>query len=66
MIITEFYTTRKDGVNLFCTYSDRKMKIHKVGTNETYDEAIDIEGCGFEYEETEVPIQKDADIEGTI
>ena len=28
-------------------------KIRKVGTDEVYDEAIDVENCGFTYEETE-------------
>lgn len=53
MIIKEFYGTREeDGVNLFKTYSDEGFKIRKVGTNEVYDEAIDIEGAPFNYEET--------------
>lgn len=32
MIIKEFYKTRKDGVNLYRTYSDNGFKIQKVGT----------------------------------
>lgn len=53
MIIKEFYRTRTDGKNLFRTYSDKGLKIHKVGTDEVYDEAIDIEGMPFVYEETD-------------
>lgn len=51
MIITEFYKSRKDGVNLFRTYSDIGAQIQKVGTDEIYDEAIDVENSGFEYVE---------------
>ena len=35
------------------TYSSDGFQIRKVGTNEIYDEAIDIEGAGYVYEETE-------------
>lgn len=53
MIIREFYSQRKDGVKLFKTYSDKNVYIAKVGTNEKYDVAIDIEKAAFEYAETE-------------
>lgn len=53
MLKREFYMTRSDGVNLYRTYSDEDFKIHKVGTNEIYDEAIDIENASYAYEETE-------------
>ena len=33
------------------------FKIHKIGTNEYYDEAIDIENSPFEYEETTIEIE---------
>lgn len=56
MIKIEFYGERKDGVRLYRTYSDEGVMIQKVGTTEVYEEAIDIEGAGFEYEETDVPI----------
>ena len=52
MIRVEFYITRKDGVNLYRTYSDEGYQIRKIGTNEVYAEAIDIEDSGFLYEET--------------
>lgn len=57
MIVKEFYRTRTDGVNLFRTYSDKGMQIRKVGTDEVYDEAIDIENAPYTYEETEIPTE---------
>ena len=53
MIIREFYITRKDGVNLYKTYSDNGVYIKKQGTDEKYDEAIDVEDADCIYEETE-------------
>lgn len=53
MIIRKFYMTRKDGVNLYKTYSDKGVYIKKQGTDEKYDEAIDIENTPYTYEETE-------------
>ena len=58
MIIKEFYRTRKDGVNLYKTYSDQNVKIQKVGTNEVYSSAIDVEGANFEYTETDNVIEE--------
>lgn len=51
-IIKEFYKTREDGVNLYKTYSDENYMIHKIGTEEIYEEAIDVENAPYEYEET--------------
>ena len=53
MIIREFYITRKDGVNLYKTYSDKDVYIIKQGTGEKYDIAIDVENANYTYEETE-------------
>lgn len=53
MIIREFYTQRKDGVNLYKTFSDKKVYIIKQGTDEKYDIAIDVENTNYTYEETE-------------
>lgn len=53
MIIREFYMARKDGVNLYKTYSDKGVYIIKQGTDEKYDEAIDVEDADCIYEETE-------------
>lgn len=58
MIVRSFYKTRKDGVNLFRTSSDKGMQIRKIGTEEIYDEAIDVETADFKYEETDVPIKE--------
>jgi len=57
MVITEFYRTRDDGVNLYRTYSDsNKMLVRNDGVE--FSEAIDIEGCEHTYTESE----KDIDI----
>ena len=53
MIIREFYAQRKDGVNLYKTFSDTKVYIKKQGTDEKYDTAIDVENAPYIYEETE-------------
>lgn len=57
MVKTEFYRTRKDGVNLYRTYSDANLKIRKVGTDEIYGEAVDVENSGYIYVETDMPIE---------
>ena len=57
MIVREYFSERFDGVRLFKTYSNEGMKIRKVGTSEVYDEAIDIEGAPYEYEETDELIE---------
>ena len=59
MIIKEFYRTRGDGVKLYKNYSDRGVFILKVGTDEKYDTAIDIEDSRFEYTETEEKIDSE-------
>lgn len=51
-IVKEFYKTREDGVKLYRTYSDAGYTIKKVGTDEVYEEAIDVEDASYEYEET--------------
>lgn len=58
MIVKEFYKTRNDGVNLYRSYSDKDKYIKKVGTEELYSEAIDIDGAPYVYEETDIPIEK--------
>lgn len=57
MIKVELYKQRYDGVNLYRTYSDENYKIQKVGTDEIYDEAIDIESSGYKYVETTEKIE---------
>jgi hypothetical protein len=58
MIITEFYTTREDGVNLYRTYSDAGLYIRQE-TGAEYAEAVDVEGSEYIYTETDRPIEDD-------
>ena len=58
-IVKEFYKERKDGVKLYKTYSDENYLIKKVGTEEIYGEAIDVETSNFEYVETEEKIEEE-------
>ena len=51
-IVKELFEIREDGVKLYKTYSDENKFIRKVGTNEFYEEAIDIEDTPYEYVET--------------
>ena len=59
MIVKKYYTKRKDGVKLYKTYSDNNKIIHKIGTNEEYTEAIDVENAPYTYEETDKEIPKE-------
>ena len=59
MIVKKYYSKRKDGVKLYKTYSDNNKIIHKIGTNEEYDIAIDIENVPYTYEETDKEIPKE-------
>ena len=56
MIITEFYETRPDGVNLYKTYSDIGMQIIQKPTNIMYNSAIDIENSPYTYIESDEKI----------
>ena len=58
MIVREFYITRKDGVNLYRTYSDAGLIVIRNDGVE-YDEAIDIEGAPYTYTESDNPIEVD-------
>ena len=58
-IVKELYKTKKDGVKLYKTYSDEGYMIKKVGTDELYEEAIDVEDATYEYEETDEYINSD-------
>lgn len=66
MIVTEFYTERKDGVKLFRTYSDMGLKIRQVETGEIYDEAVDVEDSTYTYEETDTQADNTATEEDYI
>ena len=61
MIVREFYRTRSDGVNLYKTYSNENFLIKKVGTEEIYTEAIDVENASYTYEETDTLIDVESD-----
>lgn len=53
MIIKEFYRTTESGIKLYKTYSDNRLYIRKIGTNEIYVEAVDVENSDFQYTETD-------------
>ena len=57
MIITEYYKTRADGVDLNRTYSDKGMKIERDGVR--YDEAIDPAKFNRQYTETDEPVESE-------
>ena len=59
MIQREFYTQRKDGINLYRTYSDSNLMIKQVETGNVYTEAIDVENAAYTYEETGMSIDVD-------
>lgn len=56
MIIKEFYRQRKDGVNLYRTFSDKNVYILQNETGAEYEEAIDVENAPYTYSETDEPI----------
>ncbi len=58
MIRKSFFRTREDGVNLYRTYSDEGYYIKKVGTDEVYSEAIDVEESTYQYEETDKKLEE--------
>lgn len=58
MVVKEYYRIREDGVILYRTYSNEGKKIQKVGTDEVYEEAIDIESAPYTYTETDQPIDE--------
>lgn len=57
MIVTEFYTTRTDGVKLFRTYSDNGKMMLQNETGIKYAEAIDVENSGYTYSETDEDVE---------
>ena len=61
MIITEYYTTRKDGVVLNRTYSDAGFYIIQNETGIEYSEAVDVEGAPYTYSETDKPVEIETD-----
>ena len=57
MIVREFYRSRKDGVNLYRTYSDEGFYIIQNETGIEYSEAIDVEGAPYTYSESDKLIE---------
>ena len=57
MVIREFHETRKDGVNLYRTYSDEGFYLLQNETGAEYEEAIDIESAPYTYTETNKKIE---------
>lgn len=57
MVIKEFFMTRTDGVNLFRTYSDEGKMLIQNETGIQYSEAVDVEGSGYTYTESDKPIE---------
>lgn len=60
MIVREFFKQRNDWVKLYKTYSNEGYVIQKVGTDEIYDEAIDVESTKYEYVETDQKIEHES------
>lgn len=60
-IVKEFYKTRKDGVELYRTYSDKNYKIMQIETGIIYDEAVDVENASYTYQETEEKIEENTE-----
>ena len=61
MIVREFYRARKDGINLYRTYSDAGFTIIRNDGAE-YDEAIDVEGAPYTYSESENKVEVMTDV----
>lgn len=59
MIVREFYKTRKDGVNLYRTYSNTDHYIVQNETGVEYVKAIDVEGAPYTYSESNRVIEKE-------
>lgn len=57
MIVREFYATRRDGVDLYHTYSDAGYMIRQTQTGTEYAEAVDVADAPYTYTETETPIK---------
>jgi hypothetical protein len=62
MVVKQFYRTREDGVNLYRSFSDEGYYIQKVGTDEVYSEAIDVENAPYVYVETAEKIETEEQI----
>ena len=63
MIVREFFKQRNDWVKLYKTYSNEGYMIQKVGTNEVYEEAIDVESAPYQYIETDQKTENESPVE---
>ena len=63
MIVREFFKQRNDWVKLYKTYSNEGYMIQKVGTDEIYEEAIDVESAPYQYIETDQKIENEIPVE---
>lgn len=63
MIVREFFKQRNDWVKLYKTYSNEGYMIQKVGTDEIYEEAIDVESAPYQYIETDQKIENESPVE---
>lgn len=57
MIQRELFMTRKDGVNLYKTYSDEDFYIIQNETGRKYIAAIDVENAEYTYSESDEKIE---------
>lgn len=60
MVVRDFYKTRKDGVNLYRTYSDEGKMLLQNETGIEYAEAIDVEDAPYTYSETDKLVEDGA------
>ena len=63
MIVREFFATRRDGVDLYHTYSDAGYVIRQEQTGEEYEDAIDVINAPYTYTETDKRVQDIVGIE---
>lgn len=66
MLKREFYKTRKDGVNLYKSYSDENFYIKQIETGIEYMEAIDVEDAPYTYEETNKKIEEEPNTDENV
>lgn len=63
MIVREFYATRRDGVDLYHTYSDAGHVIRQEQTGKEYEDAIDVINAPYTHIETDKRVQDVVGIE---
>ena len=63
MVVREFFRTRKDGVNLYRTYSDEGKVLMQNETGVEYSEAIDVEDATYTYAETDKMVEGETEDE---